>query len=269
MDGRTSLLVLLGLGLVSSGCVTTGENKAPARSDSEPLFSAVPVKDDVTRPTPPRVLGAFAEMKEREADLAKDTPEIQARLRDEARRAYQEMLKAEPDNIDAARGLARVYASMGNYDRAREAYTKALSRHPRDVNLWYDYGMMFDRKRDWAEGAKCFKKALEIDPENQRSLKAMGFTLARAGQFDQSVTYLTRAMGSAAAAHVNVAQMLLHVGGQETGDQRAQHEAMARQHLQVALKENPGYDRARELLESLDAHPNVTHGTVDLQFERQ
>ena len=114
-----------------------------------------------------------------------------------------------PDNIDACLGLARVYTRIGDFERANETYVKALAKHPRDLAIWHDLGMMHNRRKDWTEAARCFRKALEIDPENQRCLKALGFTLARAGQVEQSVGYLTRAMGSAAAAHYNVAMMLL------------------------------------------------------------
>ena len=169
MDGRMSLLVLLGLSLAASGCVTTTEQKTVVRTDAEPAANA---RQDAKKPAPPRLLVAIGEMKEAEADAAKDNPEMQARVRDEARQAFQAALKAEPDNLPAALGVAHVYASMGDYERARETYKKALARHPREVNIWFELGMMHARKKEWTEGIKCFRKALEIDPENQRCLKA-------------------------------------------------------------------------------------------------
>lgn len=267
MDGRMSRLLLLGLLLTSGGCITTQEKKITVRSEGESPPASVAPKDEVKKPAPPRILLAVAEMKERGAETLKDNPEGQALLRDEARRGYQEILKAEPDHIEACRGLARVYTRMGDHERALETYTKAIAKHPRNVTLWYERGMMLDRCKDWAAGAQCFRKGLEVDPENQQCLKALGFTLARAGQLTESVTYLTRAMGSAAAAHCNVALMLLHVSEQEPAAQRAAREELAREHLRLALQDNPNYERARELLASLEplaAAP--TRGTVELGF---
>jgi tetratricopeptide (TPR) repeat protein len=264
MDGRTSAF-LLSLLLAASGCVSTTEKTVTLRRADEPPPAPVqPVKEEAKKPTPPRILYTMGETKEREADALRDNPEQQARLRDDARRAYQEILKTDPDHVEAHRGLARVYGRMGDYERAQETYKKALAKHPRDVSLWYDFGMMYNRKRDWAEGAKCFAKALEIDPENQVCLKTLGFTLARAGQFDQSVTYLTRAMGSAAVAHYHVAQMLLHLASQEPATQQPR-EQLARQHLKQALTENPNYDRARELLASLDSADAPRLGAIELR----
>lgn len=252
MDGRKSALLVLSLALGCTGCITTHEKQTTIRGmDEPPPPSMAPAKEEAKKPAPPAVLRSLAAMRESGADEHKDRPEVQARLRDDARRAYQEALKAEPDNLEALRGLARVYTSMGEYDRANETYKKALAKYPRDVTLWYDLGMMHDRRKDWPEGARCFYKALEIDPENQRCLKAMGFTLARAGQLDQSLFYLTRAMGSAVAAHTNVALMLIHLAEQEPAEQASRLE-LARQHLRVALQENPNYERARDLLASLE-----------------
>ena len=61
--------------------------------------------------------------------------------------------------------------------------------------------------------------------------------------------------------------MLLHLSEQEQGDARTQREGLAREHLRVALQENPSYDRAREVLASMEAQPGVpTRGTVEIQF---
>jgi tetratricopeptide (TPR) repeat protein len=255
MDGRTSALCLLTLALASSGCVTTTEKTVTVRSAGEP--PAVPpaaIREEDKKPPPPRVLLAMGTVKEQQADALKDHPDIQARLRDEARRAYQEILKTDPDHVEAIRGVARIYARMGDYERAQDTYQKAVAKHPRDVALWFDFGMMYDRRKQWPEGMQCFRKGLEIDPEDQQCLKALGFTLARTGQIEQSLPCLTRAMGSSAAAHYVVAKMLLHLAEQQPAERPAR-EALARTHLQQSLADNPNYQQARDLLARLDS-PN-------------
>jgi tetratricopeptide (TPR) repeat protein len=261
MDGRKSALLLLGLALASSGCVTTTEKKVTVRREDEAPPSQLPAApEDPKKPVPPNLIFAYAQMKESEAeaDQLKGSPEKQAHVRDQARLAYQELLRIEPESVAAYRGLARVYARLNDYDRARDTYLKALAKQPRDVNLWYDLGMMHNCKKEWSEGVRCFRKALEIDTEHQESVKALGFTLARMGQFDQSVIYLGRAMGSAAAAHFYVAKMLLHLSQQDPAARPAREE-LARQHLRQALQDNPQYENARELLASLDAPPVEIH----------
>jgi tetratricopeptide (TPR) repeat protein len=264
MDGRISARLLFGLAMALSGCVTTTEKTVTVRTENEAPATPPPViKEEEKKPPPPGVLLAMGTVKEQQAEALKDHPEVQARLRDEARRAYQEILKTNPDHVEAIRGVARVYAHMGDFERAQDTYRKALAKHPQDVALWFDCGMMYDRQKHWADGIACFRKGLEIDPENQACLKALGFTLARTGQIEQCVPYLIRAMGSSAAAHYSVAQMLLHLAKQEP-DAQAAREELARQHLRQALTDNPNYDRARELLARLDAPADAS--VVQTQF---
>lgn len=274
MDGRMSVCALLGVALFCSGCVTTTEQRVTYPNPGE-MPPASARKDEAKQPPPPRLLTAVAELKENDAEQIKDQPEKQARLRDDARRAYQDVLKKEPNNVIAYRGLARIYVRMGDYERAEQTFQKALARQPRDVHLWFDMGMMYNRRKAWDDGIRCFRKGLEIDPENQDCLKALGFTLARTGQFEASISCLTRAMGSAAAAHYNVARMLLHLGEQIGPAERAANEEMARRHLRLALQQNPDLERARELLASVEpaAGPvgpagmdSPARGTVQIQF---
>ncbi len=265
MDGRTSALLLLGLSVACCGCVTTQDPKAASQPEAQAAAAAAaPHKDEPKRPAPAGVLLAFAVLKEDEADQAKDRPDVQARIRDEARQAYQEVLRHDADNIDAVRGLGRVYVRLGEYDRALETYRRALAKRPRDVNLWYDLGMLHDRRKSWAEGATCFTKALAIDPEHRPSLKALGFTLVRTGQYDQGLAHLTRAMGSS-AAHYNLAMMLLHLGEQDAPRQ-ADFGQAARHHLRLALQDDPNYAQARDMLARLEAPAGPTHGVAQIQF---
>lgn len=269
MDGRASALLAFGLALACGGCVTSQQTKSVAvrRADEPAPAPVVAKKDEPKKQASPKLMLALAELKERQAETAKDQPDAQAKLRDEARQVYQDLLKAYPDHLEAYRGLGNVYTRMGDYERALDTYQKALTKHPKDVVLWHDLGMLHNRRKNWAEGARCLTKALEIDPENQRCLKTLGFTLARAGQADQSVPYLTRAIGSAAAAHHQVAKMLLHLAENEQSGQRAQLHDQARRHLRVAVRENPNLSQARELLADLTGQAPDGVRQASLQFE--
>jgi tetratricopeptide (TPR) repeat protein len=260
MEGRMLAILFLGLALANSGCITTTEKNVTIRDQGDPVPPTPVVKEEEKKAPPVKMLFAMATMKEGTAETSKD-PEMQARLRDEARCIFQEVLKTEPDNVEAVRGLARVYVRMGDYGRAQETYRKALAQHPREVALWYDCGMMHDRKKDWPDGIKCFEQGLAISPENQDCLKALGFTLARAGQFEQSLAYLTRAVG-AATAHYNLARMQLHLA-EKLPAERTPREDLARQHLRHALNENPSYEDARNLLARLETPGGTEPRTID------
>ena len=254
MNGRTSAALLtMAMTLGCVGCITTQSQKTitPGSDGASQTNHVKPeemprnakAETGPKRNPQARTEVAFGKLKENEADseAAKSQPEAQARMRDEARRAYQQALKLDANNLDAYRGLAGVYAKSGDFERAIETYKKAMAQHPKDANLWYDLGLCHHRRKDFPESVRCFTKALELEPENRDYMKKLGFTLAWMGQVEQGLAILTRAQGSA-LAHYNVARVLL---------QRQQDE-LARQHLRIAVRENSQLAEARELLTSLE-----------------
>src|SRR4051794_22519144 len=97
MDCRTSAWLVFGFSLTCCGCVLTQgtQSSAPAiKPAGKPTeeMPTVAAKGDRSK-AGLRMALALAEMKAAEAQHAKDNPEIQMRLREDARRSYQEALK--------------------------------------------------------------------------------------------------------------------------------------------------------------------------------
>jgi tetratricopeptide (TPR) repeat protein len=249
MDCRTSALAVLALSWSCCGCVMT-------QSTTSPVGAGTVVDPSVAKPTPPKTPGlrlamAYGEVKEKQALEPARTPEDQVKLRDEARVAYQEALRLDPNNLNAYRALGRVYTQADHYEQALETYKKGLAHQPKSVELWLEMGQCHNRKKDWPEALVCFQKALELEPESRKVLTALGLTLARTGQVEQSLVYLTRA-SSSAIAHYNLARMQVHLNQPE----------QARVHLAVALRENPNFADARELQARLDRGPTAAVSTA-------
>ncbi len=266
MDGRISLGILAtALALGAAGCTTTqpSTNVVSADKNAAPAAAAAAntngtttfVKADDT-PWPkhdpnkkhdplPATEIAFGRMKETEADSIqlKNNPDAQARLRDEARRAYQQAIKLDPNCLDAYRQLGRLYVKAGDTDRALETYKAALAKNAKKSGLWYDMGLCHTRRKDFVESTRCFSKALELEPENLDYMKKLGLTLAWIGQIDRSLTYLTRGHQSSALAHYDIARVLVQKGQIEP----------AKLHLHMALRENPQLEGASEMLVGLEA----------------
>jgi tetratricopeptide (TPR) repeat protein len=250
MDGRISVALLsFALTMGCAGCVTTQSQKpadnGPIKTDETPVIT----KNDGPKRNPQaKTEIAFGKLKEMDAesDMAKSDPELQARLRDEARRAFQKALEIDKNNLEAARCLAGVYVKSGAYDRAFEIYKKAIEKHPKDSSLWYELALAHQRRKDFPESVRCLTKALEMDPENRDYMKKLGFTLAWMGQIDQGFDYLMRAQGKA-LAHCNIARVLI---------ERNQPQ-LARQHIMIARQESPDLAEANALLVWLDKTPGA------------
>ena len=239
--------------MTSSGCLGLGGPKTakvetPLNPDQIPANVVIKKKEEGPPKQPSaNLLTKLAVMREGQAEKT-DDPDIKTRHYDEARRNFQEALKVDPNNLEAMQGLGRVYIKMGDFEHAVDTYQKALTKNPRHASLWVDLAMGYNRKKSYPEAIQCLTKALEIDPENRDYMKTMGFTLARAGQNDQALIYLTRAMGQA-GAHYNIARMMIHMNQLEQG----------RQQLSLALQANPNHEPSRQLLANLD-QPNPPAG---------
>jgi tetratricopeptide (TPR) repeat protein len=197
---------------------------------------------------------ALANAWKNQAAQADKNPSAQMQLRDQARQAYQDALKADPAYLPALSGLAHLYVQMDDYERALDTYHRAIQKHPRQASLQHELGMCLARRKDFDQAIVHLQKALELDPESARYTQTLGFTLARAGRIQQSLACLTRVQGKA-QAHYNVARMLLHLQQTDEG----------RQQLTLALEANPQLESARQLLTQLDRTP---HGqAVEIQFE--
>ncbi len=187
---------------------------------------------------------AVGRLKEEEADsdAVKKNPELQAHYREQARKAYFQALSIDPDNLDAMRHLGKLYAKMGDINRAQEMIKQAMVKHPKDAHLWYDLATCHQRRRDFSESVRCLSKALELDPENRDFMKHLGITLAWTGQVNEGLTMLTRAYGSASLANFYIACIF---------DQREQPD-QAKVYLRASLRENPNLEKAQVLLDRLE-----------------
>jgi tetratricopeptide (TPR) repeat protein len=184
---------------------------------------------------------AFGDFRVRESQSPGHSLEDQRQMRVEAKQAYGQALEIEPSCVEAYRGLAQVYSADEDYELAIGAYNAALRITPRDAKLWFELGMMRSRRKQWDPAIDALGHAAELEPENRQYANVLGFCLARAGCYEQSLACFSRVLG-AARAHFNVSRMMVHDG----------HLDAAKQQLQLALQKEPKLIEARELLAQLE-----------------
>ncbi len=262
MKPRTQALLVVGMMLMTTGCqsIVKGPaslfsppaSAAKAGSAEESSFSALATSDGKRMPSA-RLLAAMAKAKEGEIQPGKVSPEAQMKIRDEVRQIYQQALQVDPNHLESLRGLANNYTNLEHYDKALVNFRKALAKHPNDATLWLEYGQCLNRQKDFAGALQAFEKGLEIDVENRQLTQHMGFTLARAGQPEKAIGFLTRSMG-APAAYYNVGRMLVHT---KQGD-------LAKVYLRRSLEENPEFEPAKNLLASLSSESATTTARAQL-----
>jgi len=70
--------------------------------------------------------------------------------------------------------LGVAYSKKGEYDRAIEAFRKALELKPDDHAAWYNLGLAYDMKGEYDRAIEAFRKALELKPDDHDAWYNLG-----------------------------------------------------------------------------------------------
>jgi tetratricopeptide (TPR) repeat protein len=163
-----------------------------------------------------------------------------------ARDIYQEVLAAEPYNVDAILGLGQLYVVSGEMEKQQEIEHKAIKLHPKDPKVWEWVAIHQAQRKDWEGACDSYQHAVKLDPDNRMYRKHLGFTLARAGRYTEGYEWLNRSMREPEARY-NLAMMMVHNGDLDK----------AKMELRLALRADPNFQAAGERLASLQkAEPN-------------
>jgi tetratricopeptide (TPR) repeat protein len=213
---------------------------APSGSDAQGPPPS-PSRKDLPKRTPrPATCVAFGEYREEMAEDPALAPAEKARLREEAREAYQQALRIDPNHLPAYRALARLYEAGGDYARAAATYEQGLQHWPREAELPFEYGMALARRKEWPQALEHLGAAHNLDPDNSNFAKTLGFSLAMAGHFDESRAVFTPTVGEARAWY-NVACVQHHL----------HEDGLAWWSALSAVLLDPAHEPAKELLAEL------------------
>ena len=155
---------------------------------------------------------------------------------------------AEPRKWAARRAfqVAYILQSAGDLERAADAYERSLRLAPTaEANTFLGWTYSFMGRYDDAIAA-C-RRAIDVDPEFGNPYNDIGAYLIELGRLDEAIPWLEKAVASSRYccyfyAHTNLARVYLHKRMPEK----------ARTALHAALRVNPDYAPARELLRHLE-----------------
>ncbi len=124
------------------------------------------------------------------------------RLR-EAQSDAEEALKANPNDLNAHRMLARIYTrQIGDSQQQRidesmlkksiEEYKKITELDPKDTDSWLMLGRLQKVAQNSVEAQNAYKKALEIDPDNEDALTGLAMVYADLGDSSAAADLLKK-----------------------------------------------------------------------------
>lgn len=187
-------------------------------------------------------------------------------LANSARLLYEAALKREPKNLDAMRGMARMYAVLADKEKCVEWYQRAGKAHPNNAEVWYEMGKALGSHFKDKDGALSgLHAAAKLAPENRAYRTELGFTLAWCNRYDEAYAWLSRVMPEAKARY-NLAGIAEHNGDT----------AQARMQLANALKADPTHQQSKQMLAALNGMRdagdspirNASHEQSSSKFDR-
>jgi tetratricopeptide (TPR) repeat protein len=167
----------------------------------------------------------------------------------------QEVLKQDPDNVDAHRMLGRVYFSQINRGSqnqvderamrlATQEFQKVTEKDPKDADSWVTLGRLYAGNNDTANAEKAYNAALAVDPDNEEALTGLAMVYGNMGDTAKAIEKLKAATDKSPNERY---LMILAKAYEEQKDYKNAADA-----LKKALELQPENDRlARSLAEDL------------------
>ncbi len=104
----------------------------------------------------------------------------------EAGKLAQEVLDAEPDNVQAMILLGNSYAGQQDFDKSIETMEKALTVDPDNLDAAVNMGASRFAARQPEEAEKVFLEAVQKHPDSLKALLALGNFYAFSGSLDKA-----------------------------------------------------------------------------------
>jgi len=111
-----------------------------------------------------------------------------------AEEAYGHVLKLEPDNLDALRGIGDIDYDKQHYDEAIAAYEHYLKRKPDDPEVRTDLGTMYLYTGNADQAIVQYKKAVAAKPAFFQAYYNMGIAYAQENKPAEAAATLKQAM---------------------------------------------------------------------------
>ncbi len=140
---------------------------------------------------------------------------IMANKADEARVAFERVVKISPADADTHADLGNVFHALGQLGAAQASYQRALKLNPRCSSVHCNLGMVLRERGLLAEAEASYRRELELEPNSATTYNNLCALLIDSGRLDEALAAVRRALElhpQFAEAQVNLAQVQDELG---------------------------------------------------------
>jgi len=92
---------------------------------------------------------------------------------DQAQPLYEQVVQAYPDCAQGWWGLAHVLMNIGEFEESVRCFRKACDLEPYNQRFIYDYAMMLTMLSMFDEAKECFTRCINLDPNSRVAVEAL------------------------------------------------------------------------------------------------
>lgn len=129
-----------------------------------------------------------------QAILTKGIQAHQAAQLDEASASYQLILDNFPDHADANHLLGVIAHQLGEHSKAVQLIDKAIKSNDTAAPFYNNLGNAQRALSNLENAADCYRKALNIKPDDTGALSNLGLTLAELGRSEDAINFYKKAL---------------------------------------------------------------------------
>ncbi len=153
---------------------------------------------------------------------------------EEAISTFEQILKRDPNHIDAMNNIAIAFSELGKNEEAISYYDQILEIDPNNSLTWNNKGYLISQSGKYEEAISYYDKALEINPDYIDALYNKAFALEELSLFEDATFEYERILKSD-PKEIDV----LYFKARALG--RAGHPEKALLDLNILLERNPSF----------------------------
>jgi tetratricopeptide (TPR) repeat protein len=116
---------------------------------------------------------------------------------DEGIKTLQQMQKGNDDDLDILSAMVGIYQRAKKWDQAQTVLTTAIQRFPKEEQVYFLQGSVYEKQKKYDDAEKAFRKALEIEKDDPAVLNYLGYMLATRGvHLDEAEALVRKAVES-------------------------------------------------------------------------
>ena len=105
---------------------------------------------------------------------------------DNAQNLYNQILKINPNYINAHNNLGAIFNNFGEYQKAKECYEKAIIINPNYADAHNNLGVVFKVLGEYQKAKECYEKAILINPNYADALNNLGSIFNNFGKYQKA-----------------------------------------------------------------------------------